>query len=280
MMALALVVLATFIGSPGLGDIVYSGLVRLNVGKALEGGLAIVFMAIVLDRVTYAMGHVEQVRGGQHDHMFRLFPQGLEHVKPILYLEYGIDWIWRQIGAVGNFITLMVTVTACKLATLYDSVVAERLREILLARSFLIASLVLIAILMLLDAYTGVFGKFPRAWEYSFRTPVNQYMDVLVSSKMFYAVTTAIKEGLFYGLINPLNKFLMGLPLVVHVDSLRRRRLPVQRTGTGHRNPGGIHVHRCDRPVDSGDENAVDGKRVGVDLFHPWRAPRHHGGLQ
>ncbi len=212
MMALALVVLATFIGSPGLGDIVYSGLVRLNVGKALEGGLAIVFMAIVLDRVTYAMGHVEQVRGGQHDHMFRLFPQGLEHVKPILYLEYGIDWIWRQIGAVGNFITLMVTVAACKLAALYDSIVAERLREILLARSFLIASLVLIAILMLLDAYTGVFGKFPRAWEYSFRTPVNQYMDVLVSSKMFYAVTTAIKEGLFYGLINPLNKFLMGLP--------------------------------------------------------------------
>ena len=212
MMALALVVLATFIGSPGLGDVVYTGLVRLNVGKALEGGLAIVFMAIVLDRVTYAMGHIEQVRAGQHDHVFRLFPQGLEHIKPVLYLEYGIDWIWRQIAAAGNFVSLMVTIVFCKLAALYDSGFSERLREVLLARSFLIASLVLIAVLMLLDAYTDIFGKFPREWEYSFRTPVNQYMDELVTSKVFYAITTAIKEGLFYGLINPLNTFLMGLP--------------------------------------------------------------------
>ena len=67
MMALALVVLATFIGSPGLGDIVYTALQRINVGKGLEGGLAIVLMAIVLDRVTYAMGHVEQVSASKYD---------------------------------------------------------------------------------------------------------------------------------------------------------------------------------------------------------------------
>ncbi|TNF87419.1 MAG: ABC transporter permease subunit, partial [Gammaproteobacteria bacterium] len=212
MMALALVVLATFIGSPGLGDIVYTGLVRLNVGKALEGGLAIVLMAIVLDRVTYAMGHAEHVSASQHDHVFRLFPQNLENIKPVLYIEYGIDWAWRQIAAAGNFVTLGVTLVVCKLAALYDSSLAARLREILLARSFLIASLVLIAILMLLDAHSDIFGKFPRDWEYRFRTPVNQYMDELVTSKVFYAITTAIKEGLFYGLINPLNTFLKGLP--------------------------------------------------------------------
>ncbi len=212
MMALALVVLATFIGSPGLGDIVYTGLVRLNVGKALEGGLAIVLMAVVLDRVTYAMGTIEQVRAGQHDQVFRLFPQALENVKPVLYLEYAIDWVWRQFAALGNYTTLLLTVILCKLASLVDSSMALRLREILLARSFLIASLVLVSILMLLDAHTDIFGKFPRAWEYSFRTPVNQYMDVLVTSKVFYAITTAIKEGLFYGLINPLNSFLKGLP--------------------------------------------------------------------
>ncbi len=212
MMALALVVLATFIGSPGLGDVVYSGLVRLNVGKALEGGLAIVFMAIVLDRVTYAMGHVEHSRGGQHDHVFRLFPQSLEQVKPVLYLEYAIDWVWRQVAALGNLVTLAITLAVCKLAALYDSTLASRLREMLLARSFLIASLVLIGILMLLDAYADVFGKFPRDWEYSFRTPVNQYMDELVTSEVFYAITKSIREGLYLGLINPLNVFLKGLP--------------------------------------------------------------------
>ncbi len=211
MMALALVVLATFIGSPGLGDIVYKGLVRLNVGKALEGGLAIVLMAVMLDRITYAMGHIEQTSGSQHDHVFRLFPQSLEGIKPILYIEYGIDWIWRQVAAGGNLIALIVTSAVCKLIAIMDSNIAGRIREAMLARSFLIASLVLIAILMMLEGF-DLYAKFPREWEYSFRTPVNQFMDELVTNKLFYAITTTIKEALWYGLINPLNIFLKGLP--------------------------------------------------------------------
>jgi len=212
MMALALVVLATFIGSPGLGDIVYQGLVRLNVGKALEGGLAIVLMAIVLDRVTYAMGHVEHTSQSGHDHVFRLFPQSLENVKPVLYMEYGIDWIWRRVGALGNLVTSAVSSILCRLAAIFNADFAAKLREALLARSFLITSLVLIAILLLLEAYTDLYGKFPRDWEFSFRTPVNQYMDELTSNESFYNVTQGIKKTLFFGLINPLNVFLKGLP--------------------------------------------------------------------
>jgi len=212
MMALALVVLATFIGSPGLGDIVFQGLQRLNVGKALEGGLAIVLMAIILDRVTYAMGHTEQVSQSGHDHVFRLFPQGLENVKPILYIEYGIDWTWRKIAVGGNFVTALITAVVCKLVTVFDSDFAGKLREFMMARSFLIASLLLIAVLMLLEAYTDLFGKFPNEWEYRFRTPVNQYMDELITNDLFYSITQGIKEGLWYGLINPLNSFLKGLP--------------------------------------------------------------------
>lgn len=212
MMALALVVLATFIGSPGLGDIVYQGLVRLNVGKALEGGLAIVLMAIILDRVTYAMGNIEQTSASRRDHVFRLFPQALDTFKPILYLEYGIDWIWRQIAVAGNMITLAVTIAVCRLAALVNSDFALRLRELMLARSFLIASLVLIIVLMLLESYTDLYGKFPREWEYRFRTPVNQFMDELVTDELFYAITQGIKETLWFGMINPLNTFLKGLP--------------------------------------------------------------------
>jgi len=212
MMALALVVLATFIGSPGLGDIVFQGLQRLNVGKALEGGLAIVLMAVILDRVTYAMGHIEHVSQSGHDHVFRLFPQGLENVKPVLYIEYGIDWVWRQIAAAGNFVTSIIASMVCKLVAIFDSDFAGKLREFMLARSFLIASLVLIAVLMLLAAYTDLYGKFPREWEYRFRTPVNQYMDVLITNDLFYSITQGIKEALWFGMINPLNSFLKGLP--------------------------------------------------------------------
>ncbi len=212
MMALALVVLATFIGSPGLGDVVFQGLQRLNVGKALEGGLAIVLMAIILDRVTCAMGRVEQATRSPHDHVFRLFPQRLENFQPVLYFEYGIDWIWRRIASVGNFVTRVIATAVSRLAGFFDSNFADKLREFMLARSFLIASLVLIAILMLLEVYTDWFGKFPHEWEYRFRTPVNQYMDELITNDLFYGITQGIKETLWFGMINPLNSFLKGLP--------------------------------------------------------------------
>jgi len=54
MMALGMVVIAAIVGVGGLGREVLNGLQRLNVGEALNGGIAIVVMAIVLDRVTTA----------------------------------------------------------------------------------------------------------------------------------------------------------------------------------------------------------------------------------
>lgn len=55
MMVLALVVLAGMVGAPGLGTEIWLALQRLNIGRALEGGLCIVFMAILLDRLVAAM---------------------------------------------------------------------------------------------------------------------------------------------------------------------------------------------------------------------------------
>ena len=54
MMAMGMVVIAAIVAAPGLGRDVLDGLKLLNVGQALNGGIAIVAMAIVLDRVSYA----------------------------------------------------------------------------------------------------------------------------------------------------------------------------------------------------------------------------------
>ena len=108
------------------------------------------------------MGQIKQTSGSKHDHVYRLFPQGLEHVKPILYVEYGIDWVWRQIARTGNLLTLVIATSAFANSwRSHDSEFAVKLREVLLARSFLVASVVLIAVTMLLDAHTDIFGKFP-----------------------------------------------------------------------------------------------------------------------
>lgn len=63
MLALSMAVIAALIGAGGLGLTVYTGLGRLDVGQAFLGGLGIVLLAIVLDRITQAFGKQgEQVR--------------------------------------------------------------------------------------------------------------------------------------------------------------------------------------------------------------------------
>ncbi len=56
MMALSMVVIAALIGAGGLGAPVVLGLNTLDIGLATVGGLAIVLLAIILDRITQSMG--------------------------------------------------------------------------------------------------------------------------------------------------------------------------------------------------------------------------------
>jgi len=56
MMALSMVVIASLIGAGGLGGPVVQGLNTLEIGLATIGGLSIVLLAMVLDRITQGFG--------------------------------------------------------------------------------------------------------------------------------------------------------------------------------------------------------------------------------
>ena len=63
MAALSMVTICALIGAPGLGVTVLNAVTKLNVGVAFNAGLAIVIMAIVLDRMTTAASvRTEKVR--------------------------------------------------------------------------------------------------------------------------------------------------------------------------------------------------------------------------
>ena len=62
MLALSMVVIAALIGAGGLGLIVNTGLGRLDVGGATAGGVGIVILAIVLDRITQGLGEGSTTR--------------------------------------------------------------------------------------------------------------------------------------------------------------------------------------------------------------------------
>jgi glycine betaine/proline transport system permease protein len=62
MMALAMVVIASYIGAKGLGAEVLNGIARVEVGRGLLGGISIVFMAIILDRISQGFAKRQPAR--------------------------------------------------------------------------------------------------------------------------------------------------------------------------------------------------------------------------
>lgn len=52
MLSLSMVVIASLVGAPGLGTIVYRAVTQVKVGVGFESGLALVILAMVLDRIT------------------------------------------------------------------------------------------------------------------------------------------------------------------------------------------------------------------------------------
>ena len=55
MLALSMVVIASMIGGGGLGDVVLRGIQQLNIGLGFEGGLAVVILAVILDRLSQSL---------------------------------------------------------------------------------------------------------------------------------------------------------------------------------------------------------------------------------
>ena len=60
MMALAMVVIASMIGARGLGLEVLLAINRIEIGRGFEAGISIVFLAIIIDRITHALATQQQ----------------------------------------------------------------------------------------------------------------------------------------------------------------------------------------------------------------------------
>lgn len=66
MLALSMVVIASMIAVGGLGQMVLRGIGRLDMGLAAVGGVGIVLLAIILDRMTQALGQDARSRAWRH----------------------------------------------------------------------------------------------------------------------------------------------------------------------------------------------------------------------
>ncbi len=105
MAALGIVVIAALIGAGGLGREVLVSLQRLEVGRALEAGLAIVALAVLLDRLSDAL--TRQGRAAARPGQFRLLPESWARYRPARGFEAGLaalarGWEWVCVWVAGG----------------------------------------------------------------------------------------------------------------------------------------------------------------------------------
>jgi glycine betaine/proline transport system permease protein len=95
MAALSMVIIAAFVDAPGLGSDVLQGLTVNNVGQAFVPGLAIVIMAIMLDRTTTAASEYAERRQRSGDNRrlrYGILGAAVVPLLVCLYLSHYYTW--------------------------------------------------------------------------------------------------------------------------------------------------------------------------------------------
>jgi glycine betaine/proline transport system permease protein len=155
MMALSIVVIASLVGAGGLGDVVLKSLRQLKVGEALEGGLAIVALAILLDRLSAAISRISY-SSVEHHRGFRLLPAGWSQYAWARGIERGIAAMYVFFGRL-----------AAGMAALFGALLPPLRHH----GYFLLSVLALLMTIALCFALS--FLDFPEAWNLSLARPVD-----------------------------------------------------------------------------------------------------------
>ncbi len=192
MMALGIVVIAAMIGAAGLGGVVLDSLRSLRVGLALEAGLAIMFLAVLLDRLSEAIAM--RNRTGVVVKNGRLFPRSWQTNQLIIRLEAGLDWLYRACGK-----------GLARLAQLSRS-------DFVVQYAYLFASLLLLAALLWLGRALD-WTSFPEAWRFNLQEPtdtaVRWMRDNLFEFELgpFLLGTRPFSNFVIVQLLDPLDAF-------------------------------------------------------------------------
>lgn len=192
MMALGIVVIAALIGAGGLGKVVLDALRGLDVGLALEAGLAIVFLAVLLDRLSEATAirnRTTVVMNG------RLFPKSWQTNRLIIRLEAGLDWLYQSFSHL-----------VARLAALSHS-------DFITRHAYFLASLLLLGGLLWLGRTLG-WSTFPEAWRLNLQEPVDTAVlwlrDNLFEFELgpFLLGTRPLSNFIIIHLLDPLDRLL------------------------------------------------------------------------
>jgi glycine betaine/proline transport system permease protein len=203
MMALGMVIFVALIGASGLGKEIWYAMRRLHVGLALEAGLAVVLMAIVLDRISYALAGRERA---SKPRAYEAEPAGMP------------ARMKKSVARIGAFAQVLSGTFAAGMAVLIGLIVqpfAKKdvtaiLQRVLAAHAFLLASSALLLVLLLVGRHLAGFGDFPAEWTFHFAKPVDAAAVWMNVNLAF--ITDPMRKSIFVYGLGPMRDFLIWLP--------------------------------------------------------------------
>jgi len=175
MMALGMVVIAALVGAGGLGREILVALQRLQVGQALEAGLAIVILAIMLDRLSAAL----------------------------VTLDMTAPHAARPSSIARGALQRLAQLPADLLSRLARSPIA---RTSIRRAARPINCLLLLALLLAVTTAVAPMASFPATWRLSIREPTDAAVAWMRDNLFF--ITGPLSDGTTIYLLNPARSLL------------------------------------------------------------------------
>ena len=219
MMALALVVLATFIGAQGLGSEIWVAIRKLDVGAAMEGGLCVLLMAIMFDRFSKAFSR-ESVTLPADSQKFYLLPQTFDiypaarlFEKPFHYIHFIFAFIFSGVVRIFSYLLEQAL-------SILNKNLAGSVSQFLNLHYFFISGILILVGINLYDTHVMAIGTFPESWNLSIRDEIASGVKALTVNPTFIGITKAIRSSVVIYLLRPLDMYLTYLPYWFTIGTL------------------------------------------------------------
>jgi glycine betaine/proline transport system permease protein len=219
MMALALVVLATFIGAQGLGSEIWVAIRKLDVGAAMEGGLCVLLMAIMFDRFSKAFSR-ESVTLPADSQKFYLLPQTWDIYPVAKLIEKPFHYIHFIFAFICSGIIRIFSYLLEQILSVINKNLAVGVSQFLNLHYFFITGVLILVGINLYDTHVMAIGTFPESWNLSIRDEIASGVKALTVNPTFISITKAIRSSVVIYLLRPLDMYLTYLPYWFTIGTL------------------------------------------------------------
>ena len=177
----------------------------------MEGGLCILFMAIMFDRFSMAFSK-NKVSLPSDVQKFYLLPQNWAKYKIARLLEKPLSIMHYLMKYICVFITNLIAYLFKSLISIFNKVSADDIGEFISKRYYIIPSFMIFFVIIVIDAYFFKIGSFPEEWRLSIRQPITNAVESLTVNPGFIGFTKSLRAFVYLNLLRPLDVFLTHIP--------------------------------------------------------------------